>query len=42
MVSVGDIVTVWVKDVDLKRERIGLTMIEPEQEAPQTADEVVR
>ena len=42
VVSVGDIVTVWVKDVDLKRERIGLTMIEPEQEAPQTEDEVVR
>lgn len=29
IVSVGDIVTVWVDDVDLKRERIALTMINP-------------
>src|SRR5690625_3119560 len=28
VVSVGDIVTVWVDEVDLKRERIALTMIE--------------
>jgi uncharacterized protein len=36
VVSVGDIVTVWVKAVDLERERISLTMIEPGQEADQT------
>lgn len=29
IVAVGDIITVWVVDVDVKRERIGLTMIEP-------------
>jgi len=29
VVSVGDIVTVWVKDVDLKRGRIALTMLSP-------------
>ncbi len=29
VVSVGDIVTVWVDDVDVKRERIALTMISP-------------
>ena len=28
-VSVGDIVTVWVLDVDVKRKRIGLTMKKP-------------
>ncbi|MCP8618081.1 Tex family protein [Salirhabdus salicampi] len=29
IVAVGDIVTVWVDDVDVKRERIALTMIQP-------------
>ncbi|HEY4400276.1 MAG TPA: Tex family protein [Lactobacillaceae bacterium] len=29
IVAVGDIVDVWVVDVDAKRQRIGLTMIEP-------------
>ncbi len=28
IVSVGDIVTVWVEEVDLKRERIALTMVQ--------------
>lgn len=31
VVKVGDIVTVWVKDVDLEKQRIALTMISPEQ-----------
>ncbi len=30
VVSVGDVVTVWVKEVDEKRKRIGLTMKKPE------------
>ena len=30
MVVVGDIVDVWIDDVDLKRQRIQLTMLEPE------------
>ena len=30
MVAVGDIVDVWIDDVDLKRQRIQLTMLEPE------------
>ncbi|EGL82813.1 Tex-like protein [Caldalkalibacillus thermarum TA2.A1] len=29
VVSVGDIVTVWVKEVDLERERVSLTLIPP-------------
>lgn len=29
VVSVGDIVTVWVDEIDIKRERIALTMIHP-------------
>lgn len=29
IVSVGDIVTVWVDDIDLKRERIALSMVAP-------------
>ncbi|MDO4484602.1 MAG: Tex family protein [Clostridia bacterium] len=29
MVRVGDVVTVWVKDVDVKRKRIALTMVKP-------------
>lgn len=29
-VSVGDIVDVWIDDVDLKRQRIQLTMIAPQ------------
>ncbi|MBD7895085.1 RNA-binding transcriptional accessory protein [Limosilactobacillus sp. Sa3CUN2] len=32
-VSVGDIVDVWIEDVDLKRQRIQLTMIAPQDEA---------
>ena len=28
-VSVGDVVTVWVLSVDVKKERIGLTMVKP-------------
>ncbi|MEX0380784.1 Tex family protein [Leuconostoc sp. MS02] len=31
IVSVGDIVDVWVVDIDEKRQRIGLTMISPEE-----------
>jgi len=31
VVSVGDTVTVWVHDVDLKRNRVGLTMRKPQQ-----------
>ncbi|CAM3122694.1 Tex family protein [Leuconostoc rapi] len=31
VVSVGDIVNVWVVDIDEKRQRIGLTMINPEE-----------
>lgn len=31
IVSVGDIVNVWVVEVDQKRQRIGLTMIAPEE-----------
>ena len=31
VVAVGDIVDVWVVDVDEKRQRIGLTMISPEE-----------
>jgi len=30
VVSVGDTVTVWVLDVDLKRSRVGLTMKKPQ------------
>jgi len=33
VVSVGDIVTVWVLDVDSKRNRIQLTMVDPSKEA---------
>jgi protein Tex len=29
VVSVGDIVTVWVQSVDLERRRVGLTMLDP-------------
>ena len=29
VVSVGDVVTVWVKEVDVKRGRLGLTMVAP-------------
>lgn len=32
-VSVGDVVTVWVENVDLEKERISLTMIPPEKHA---------
>ena len=31
VVAVGDIVDVWVVDIDEKRQRIGLTMISPEE-----------
>ena len=31
VVSVGDVVTVWVKEVDMKRDRLGLTMIAPKK-----------
>ena len=31
VVSVGDIVTVWVDSVDLDRERLGLSMVEPRE-----------
>jgi len=31
VVSVGDVVTVWVKDVDMKRDRLALTMIAPKK-----------
>ncbi|MED4017328.1 MULTISPECIES: Tex family protein [Sutcliffiella] len=30
VVSVGDIVTVWVEDVDVKKGRVALTMLQPE------------
>jgi len=29
VVSVGDVVTVWVKEVDMKRDRLALTMVKP-------------
>lgn len=32
VVAVGDIVKVWVVDVDIKRQRIGLTMLQPQEE----------
>ena len=35
VVAIGDIVTVWIDSVDLKRERIGLTMIAPNKPAAQ-------
>jgi uncharacterized protein len=31
IVSVGDVVTVWVKEVDMKRDRLALTMIAPKK-----------
>ncbi|NGQ96054.1 RNA-binding transcriptional accessory protein [Brevibacillus sp. SYP-B805] len=33
VVSVGDIVDVWVVDIDEQRQRVGLTMIEPDAQA---------
>ncbi|MRG87209.1 Tex family protein [Salinibacillus xinjiangensis] len=33
VVAVGDIVTVWVDDVNIQRERIALTMLEPSTES---------
>lgn len=36
-VSVGQIVKVWVLDVDLKKNRLQLTMIDPNQKAPEKA-----
>jgi len=30
VVAVGDIVTVWVTELDLKKGRVGLSMIGPE------------
>ncbi|SDZ13362.1 uncharacterized protein SAMN05421736_106206 [Evansella caseinilytica] len=32
VVSVGDVVTVWVDDIDLKKGRIALTMLQPEKQ----------
>lgn len=32
VVKLGDVVTVWIEDVDLDRERIALTMLAPEQQ----------
>lgn len=37
-VSVGQIVKVWVLDVDLKKSRLQLTMIDPEKPAPVRTD----
>jgi len=34
VVSVGDIITVWVVEVDVKRRRVSLTAIQPGTEAP--------
>ena len=31
VVKVGDVITVWVVDVDLKKQRIGLSMLPPAQ-----------
>ncbi|MEQ7739411.1 S1 RNA-binding domain-containing protein [Escherichia coli] len=31
VVSVGDLVNVWVEDVDMKKGRVALTMISPHQ-----------
>ncbi|UQS85025.1 RNA-binding transcriptional accessory protein [Apilactobacillus apisilvae] len=31
IVSIGDVVTVWVKDIDVNRNRIQLTMMDPEK-----------
>ena len=31
VVAVGDIVDVWIDDVDLKRQRIQLTMVAPKK-----------
>lgn len=36
VVSVGDVVTVWVKEVDMKRDRLALTMIAPKSEEMNT------
>ncbi|NSL52474.1 Tex family protein [Calidifontibacillus erzurumensis] len=33
VVSVGDVVTVWVEDVDIKKGRVALTMLKPEDKA---------
>ncbi|WP_416148595.1 Tex family protein [Salipaludibacillus sp. HK11] len=32
VVSVGDVVTVWVEDVDLKKGRVALTMLQPKEQ----------
>ncbi|WP_280771294.1 Tex family protein [Salipaludibacillus daqingensis] len=32
VVSVGDVVTVWVDDVDMKKGRVALTMLQPKQQ----------
>lgn len=34
VVKIGDVVTVWVEDVDIERGRISLSMIEPEKQTP--------
>lgn len=36
-VAVGDVVTVWVREVDKSRRRVSLTMIAPGSETPRTA-----
>ncbi|MBU9723809.1 MULTISPECIES: Tex family protein [Bacillaceae] len=36
VVSVGDVVTVWVEDVDLKKGRIALTMLQPKSQTATT------
>ncbi|MDE5416075.1 RNA-binding transcriptional accessory protein [Alkalihalobacillus sp. MEB203] len=32
VVAVGEVVTVWVDDIDLKKQRVALTMLEPEKQ----------
>lgn len=34
VVKIGDVVTVWIEDVDIERGRISLTMIEPKKQTP--------
>lgn len=34
VVKIGDVVTVWVEDVDVERGRISLSMIEPKKQTP--------
>ena len=39
VLKVGQVVKVWVKDVDVKKKRIGLTMRDPARKKPQTRAE---